>query len=274
MRFVEEDFDLGGRPPAIQRVEMDPFQSDNELRLEVSFFFYPSSSFPLMVRFLPGLPEVPILLEQFVVRGRARLHLSLNAVAPQLSQITFSLIGEPLVDFRFNLGLADPLAVLLYQWAHKCVLDALNELIWPHEVSFRLQNHVAYLPILSSFLPQHSSRPIVDIGFSVPGESIPEGWELIHRTVTGAYPADLNRGVIEAPEIYLCIRRAPLDGLCDLDPITALCVTPAGASEMSLSWFTPVTRTFGNQQANLNSACPPMDCFLSFSRRPEGNGAS
>lgn len=54
----------------------------------------------------------------------------------------------------------------------------------------------------------HMQAPITDLAIIFPalGETCPEGFTLLTKTVTG-FPADLNHGSLRTNECYICYRR-------------------------------------------------------------------
>ena len=270
-QFDEENFRLGNAVPLVERVDMDLHLPDHEIQFDFDYFYNSEVVWPVSVQFMPHLPPVNVELSHLILRGRARVHIKFNQLKPALSEVMLCLVDMPMMDFRFGLGPVDLTTLpVLYHWVNHCFENALSSVVWPQNFVLRLNNHCSLLPLILSE-PHHSNRPIVDIACTMVGEAIPDGWELIHRSITGMYPGDLNRGVPEAPELYLCVRRASEDETeGEPSPITALCVLFPEIPEVAPPSFFPITRTFGNQDANLNGNNPRRKCYLCLSRRLEG----
>ena len=111
-----------------------------------------------------------------------------------------------------------------------------------------------------------SERPIVEIGFCHVDEILPEGWEIIQQSVTDKFPADVNRGS-PFPELYLCVKQAsPDENVPKEDPITGVCIIFPQRPESIPPGFERVSRTFANEDANLNPGSPKKECYLCFTR--------
>ena len=98
---------------------------------------------------------------------------------------------------------------------------------------------------------QATQTPIAEIGVVTANEeTLPDGWELLGRTVTGFFPADLNHGSADR-ELYICFRRAEEDE--PRPPINGLCLLYPETGESPPQDFTVVQLTVGGADADLNT---------------------
>ena len=96
------------------------------------------------------------------------------------------------------------------------------------------------------FFLEHN-KPIVEIGLASAGDILPEGWEIVHRSITGVYSGDLNRRT-PSPELYIVYKRKSND---EEIPITSLCIIFTERGESIPSSFSKISRTLTNQDGSL-----------------------
>lgn len=74
------------------------------MQLDVNFYFRPDRDFTLDVSIIPSIPSVPVKLSHFVLLGKARIFLTLNSIHPKLSEFSFSLLKDPIMDFELSVS--------------------------------------------------------------------------------------------------------------------------------------------------------------------------
>jgi hypothetical protein len=114
---------------------------------------------------------------------------------------------------------------------------------------------------------------IVDIGMALDKrpESLPPGWELVSRTMSGTWPADTNAGARSKRSVYVCYLRARNAHLfsrsLDEKPITSLYAV-FGEDETVPSHHKLVLRSTGGRSADTNSGATKkkQTCYLAYSK--------
>lgn len=268
-----EGMDIGTRPPMVDGVAVHSYLPDDQIQFTARFRFQPDAHMRLTV----GVPHIsagiPIVLYQFMMTGTARITLQLHPVAWQRSVVSLSLVGKPDIDFKVNiLGRVNGARIKgLYDWIRTAIHNSIFPLLlWPQSMSVSLEG--TYLPhhVLGRWagppqsLLEHErpQTPIAEIGVVTANEeTLPDGWELLGRTVTGFFPADLNHGSADR-ELYICYRRAEQDE--PRPPINGLCLLYPETGESPPQDFTVVQLTVGGSDADLNTGGEPT--YLAFTR--------
>uniref|UniRef100_M3XI43 DENN domain containing 4B n=2 Tax=Latimeria chalumnae TaxID=7897 RepID=M3XI43_LATCH len=131
---------------------------------------------------------------------------------------------------------------------------------------------VAGLTDASKLLEEESSNrlarptdPITDVAVIIRslGEDVPQGFTCIETTPWG-HPADLNSGIINNPQMYVCYKRGR-----DKPPIVELGILYEGKERLKPGYHVIETTPYSHS-ANLNTGGPGHQrTFLTFRRTPE-----
>mmetsp|Transcript_1594 Transcript_1594/g.5626 ORF Transcript_1594/g.5626 Transcript_1594/m.5626 type:complete len:852 (+) Transcript_1594:33-2588(+) len=272
-----EGMDVGTRPPHVEGVAVHAYLPDDLVQFTARFRFLPDANMRLTV----GVPHIsagiPLLLHQFMMTGTARITVQLHPIAWRRSVVSLSLIGRPDIDFKVNLlGRVNGSRISgLYDWIREAIHTSIHPLlVWPQSMSMTLEGD--YLPhhmlgrwagppgeLLESSPAEN--LPIAEVGVVTANEeTLPEGWEVLGRTVSGFFPADLNHGSADR-ELYICYRRvAPGE---ERPPINGICLIFPDLGEAPPPDFTVVQLTVGGADADLNTGGDAA--YLAFSRGAE-----
>lgn len=108
--------------------------------------------------------------------------------------------------------------------------------------------------------------PITDIGVTWNKNRIPQGWELLAKSVSNKLVANVNKG--NNRQVYLCYHRAPKGS--KQRPITGLGVVFKNISEEPALGFQAIDKTVTGDLASLNGGAGNYSIYLCVHR---GNGA-
>jgi hypothetical protein len=125
---------------------------------------------------------------------------------------------------------------------------------YPNRVHFTVSGQSVPLP----------TGPIVEVGVILSNETLPQGWEVIRRTISGT-SANINRGAKSSKDVFICFRRQ-LEGDIAV-PITGICVIFPDRSEFPPDSFMVISRTIRGRDANLTQG-DGTRVYLCYSTRP------
>lgn len=96
-------------------------------------------------------------------------------------------------------------------------------------------------------------------------EVIPKDWEVIEKTSSGQFSADLSKGN-HPKEIFLCYKKMRASEIGAVKPITGICVFLPERNETLQPDFTILKQTIGGQDVDLGlTVGEPL--FIAYSRK-------
>jgi len=253
------DWNLGDRPPRIDRAFPLPELSDDKYELDAELHFLPDFRLEVAVQPMASL-DLRVVVTDVKFKGRLRLAFAFNNLFPDYSVVSVSFVGQPIVECTvkpFNKVSLDVIAVpLIYDLVNEIIASNLRaRMLWPQKMMFSFGGGTVETP-------SALRHPITDISFIYASEKkAPPGYILLERTCSGLIPADLNRGT-EGTSMFLCYKREE-----GAEPITALSVFFPSLGEKPPEGFQTIEETLSGENACLNAGNKNApEAFLCFKR--------